>query len=212
MKPNQFRNAGLKYLLVTPALLCLFLMIPKGQIMAAWTEPSSAPPGGNVAAPINTSGTSQTKLGSLSIDGDFLSISSGNIYLPSNDRGIFWFNAADATKPHINFSGSKLYISSGESGTGTELQGQVKIVNAGGNTGDLTVSSLSNCSGANTIKTDAAGKLVCDVDGGGGGGGGVVVMVNVMATMAVVRVVLGAELICPAISNCWEVARIVRLA
>jgi len=33
----------------------------------AWTAPSTTPPGGNVAAPINTSGTAQTKTGAFTI-------------------------------------------------------------------------------------------------------------------------------------------------
>src|SRR3989338_1636118 len=34
-------------------------------VVFAWTEPSSAPPTGNVPAPLNVSGTSQTKSGEL---------------------------------------------------------------------------------------------------------------------------------------------------
>jgi hypothetical protein len=33
--------------------------------VSAWTEPSTAPPGSNVAAPLNTSGTGQSKAGGL---------------------------------------------------------------------------------------------------------------------------------------------------
>jgi len=36
-------------------------------IMAAWIPPGQTPPGGNVAAPINTSGNAQGKLGNLGI-------------------------------------------------------------------------------------------------------------------------------------------------
>lgn len=35
------------------------------QFVRAWTEPTAAPPGGNVGAPINTSGNAQTKAGGL---------------------------------------------------------------------------------------------------------------------------------------------------
>src|SRR3989338_4892847 len=34
-------------------------------VVFAWTEPSSAPPTGNVPAPLNVSGTAQTKVGEL---------------------------------------------------------------------------------------------------------------------------------------------------
>ena len=35
------------------------------QFVRAWTEPTTAPPGGNVGAPINTSATAQTKAGAI---------------------------------------------------------------------------------------------------------------------------------------------------
>jgi hypothetical protein len=37
------------------------------QFVRAWTEPTTAPPGGNVGAPINTSANPQTKAGGLNI-------------------------------------------------------------------------------------------------------------------------------------------------
>ena len=38
---------------------------------AAWTGPSTAPPGGNVAAPVNVSGTAQSKTGFLNINNGY---------------------------------------------------------------------------------------------------------------------------------------------
>ena len=35
------------------------------QFVRAWTEPTTAPPNGNVGAPINTSSTAQTKAGAM---------------------------------------------------------------------------------------------------------------------------------------------------
>lgn len=49
----------------------IFLALPA---YAQWSEPSAAPPGGTVAAPINVSSNSQTKSGSLTIN-------PGNFYL-----------------------------------------------------------------------------------------------------------------------------------
>ena len=43
----------------------------------AWTEPSAAPTGGNINAPINTGSTAQTKAGDLNISGNL--ITSGNV-------------------------------------------------------------------------------------------------------------------------------------
>lgn len=40
------------------------------QFVRAWTEPTAAPPGGNVGAPINTSANPQTKAGSFTSNGN----------------------------------------------------------------------------------------------------------------------------------------------
>jgi len=45
-------------------------------ILAAWQEPTVAPPNGNVSAPVNVSGTGQTKAGALTVTG-ILTASSG---------------------------------------------------------------------------------------------------------------------------------------
>ncbi|MCR4342706.1 MAG: hypothetical protein NUV40_02230, partial [Patescibacteria group bacterium] len=51
-------------------VITLGLMVAVGLSYAfAWTAPTSAPPGGNVSAPINVSNTSQTKTGFLWVDG-----------------------------------------------------------------------------------------------------------------------------------------------
>ncbi|MDD5490038.1 MAG: hypothetical protein PHP25_05175, partial [Candidatus Moranbacteria bacterium] len=42
------------------------------QFVRAWTEPTAAPPGGNLGAPINTSGVAQTKAGNLNVNGGML--------------------------------------------------------------------------------------------------------------------------------------------
>jgi len=42
------------------------------QFVRAWTEPTSAPPGGNIGAPLNTSGVAQTKAGNLNVNGGML--------------------------------------------------------------------------------------------------------------------------------------------
>ena len=56
----------------------------------AWTEPTAAPPGGNIGAPINTSGIGQVKSGNLVVNGLATSASnSGNALLvPSGNVGI----------------------------------------------------------------------------------------------------------------------------
>jgi hypothetical protein len=42
------------------------------QFVRAWTEPTEAPPGGNLGAPINTGATAQTKTGNLNVNGGML--------------------------------------------------------------------------------------------------------------------------------------------
>lgn len=49
------------------------------QFVQAWTEPTDAPPGGNVGAPINTGGITQTKLGGLGIGGNMTVLGSVGI-------------------------------------------------------------------------------------------------------------------------------------
>jgi hypothetical protein len=43
-------------------------------IYAAWNEPSANPPQGNVEAPLNVSGTAQTKIGNLTIPNLYLNL------------------------------------------------------------------------------------------------------------------------------------------
>jgi len=44
------------------------------QFARAWTEPGEAPPGGNLAAPLNTSGNTQVKMGPLGVNSSGLGI------------------------------------------------------------------------------------------------------------------------------------------
>lgn len=122
---------------------------------AVWAPPMAAPPGGNVASPINTSGTSQTKQGSLTIGGEYLA-------LPT--AGIFFSHSAVFSEPHLNFGFNTLYLSPGNTGDHTELQGKVKITQAGVNQGELSVQNLINCT---ALETDAEGKISCGIGGTG---------------------------------------------
>ncbi|KPJ71253.1 hypothetical protein AMJ50_02740 [Parcubacteria bacterium DG_74_3] len=54
--------------LVVGVLATVFLI---SFIVRAWTEPSVAPPGGNISAPINIGSTAQTKSGNLTVQGQF---------------------------------------------------------------------------------------------------------------------------------------------
>lgn len=76
-----------KYVLGIIAVFVALVLVK--HVYAAWTGPTQAPPGGNVAAPINVSGVDQTKAGSLRV-GDILLNKNGNInataFLYTSDR------------------------------------------------------------------------------------------------------------------------------
>ncbi|MFA6198268.1 MAG: tail fiber domain-containing protein [Patescibacteria group bacterium] len=164
MKPNLFRGFKLMYPVAMPVLLCVALFTLAGQAFASWTVPTTIPPGGNVAAPINTSATPQTKQGDLTVAGNFLKLATGDLYIPGSEKGIFWSDETDLPhleQPHINFLTNTLYISPGDLiNNHIELQG------------DLTFPNVAGCTGVNTLKTDLAGKLVCTTDEVGVGPGG----------------------------------------
>ena len=54
-----------KYHKILQTITGLAIVLAITLIANAWSEPSSAPPGGNVSAPLNTSATTQTKTGKL---------------------------------------------------------------------------------------------------------------------------------------------------
>ncbi|MFA5107770.1 MAG: hypothetical protein WC497_05615 [Patescibacteria group bacterium] len=130
----------------------MFILILVGSRVARadWGAPTAAPPTGNTAAPVNVSGVTQTKQGSLKIGGEFLSVdsgdlvvSAGDIFLPSLTTGLYWSaisNPPDNAIAHINYDSSQtLFISLGNTGDHIELQGPVKVSKAGGNNGSLTI-------------------------------------------------------------------------
>ena len=144
-----FRSAtAITKLAFAVAFLSLLTLASVRFVQAAWVPPTSAPPGGNTAAPLNVSGVSQTKQGSLTIGGEYFSLSGGDVLFAADDRGVFWGTASDPTKAHIESAGDVLYLSPGEAaGSGTELQGDVKIATLGiasPNPGSLTIENSEN--------------------------------------------------------------------
>jgi len=73
-----------KFSTKSSALILAVLITSLGLVLMvqAWTEPSGNPPEGNVAAPINVSGTNQTKDGRLTVGG---LTSNANINLKDHD-------------------------------------------------------------------------------------------------------------------------------
>jgi hypothetical protein len=52
--------------------ITLGLSLAAQSLMAAWTSPAVAPPGGNVAAPLNVGSTQQCKEGKIKANGGFV--------------------------------------------------------------------------------------------------------------------------------------------
>ncbi len=156
---KMFRSAtAITKLAFAVAFLSLLSLVSVRFVQAAWAPPTSAPPGGNTAAPLNVSGVSQTKQGSLTIGGEYFSLSGGDVLFAADDRGVFWGTASDPTKPHIEFAGNNLYISPGETGVQTEIQGDVRISMLGLNAGSLVLDNTeNNRSLAFNIETSASG-------------------------------------------------------
>ncbi|MDD5342779.1 MAG: tail fiber domain-containing protein [Patescibacteria group bacterium] len=143
MKSNN-QASRLSKLTLLVAFLCVFSLIGLRVARAAWNYPTDAAPGGNVAAPINVSGAAQTKLGSLTIDGESFKVSSGNVLISTDDRGIFWSDSDDPAKPHLEEAGNVVYLSPGEEvNSRLELYSQVKITNAGANNGSILIDNGS---------------------------------------------------------------------
>lgn len=84
-----------KTIALSLGVLCLSLVI--GIIVFAWQEPTLAPPGGNVATPLNTSNVGQSKAGGLILNTGGaekgLIIDKGKICLGSDCRGS-WIEVA----------------------------------------------------------------------------------------------------------------------
>lgn len=152
------------------ALVVLGALICRQLVEAAWTPPLSGAPGGNVAPPLNTSGLSQTKQGSLTLGGT-LALTNDDLLFHTTTKGVFW-GAGLFSEPHLNFSADtkRLYLSPGENAnSGVELQGNTYITSGG----DLYMDYFrlqGGCDGNNTIKADATGKLICQPDLTGSGG------------------------------------------
>ncbi len=181
--PNkkQKTSKGIKiknFLLLIPTILIVFgLSIALQSIIAAWTEPTATPPNNNTATPVDTSASSQTKLGDLGIGGNFAvtgnSALMGSVgvgtdtpnqklsvtgIIQSSSGGIQFPDNTIQTSAAINKINVKVFTGSG---TYTPSPGLVyaviEVVGGGGGGGSF---SDNTCSGHSNY---------C---GGGGGGGG----------------------------------------
>jgi uncharacterized protein (DUF779 family) len=154
-------------------LTVLALVFSVGFVVLAWTEPSQTPPAGNVAVPLNTGNTDQTKAGALTAT--TLTASGGKIYLHSSTEGdlervnqiigyndLFLKSNATENQP-VYISGSNLQFWSG---------GSEKLrIDA---TGALTMGSVpwarlaslpSDCGSGQVVKGATSSGWVCTAGG-----------------------------------------------
>lgn len=108
------------YMQQTASLVVLSLLLVGAQSLWAWTEPSVAPPNGNVDPPINTSTSPQTKKGALVVNGT----ASAAIGLLVPDGRIEVGDRAGATVPGdvgLGIFGKKFRLMDGTEGAGKVL-------------------------------------------------------------------------------------------
>ena len=145
------------------------------QFVRAWTEPTVAPPGGNVGAPINTGGLTQVKAGTLGIN------SNGNLVGLTVNGNVGIGTASPSQKLDVT-GGLELgnVTSAPTVGTirwsGTDFEGYMgategwKSLTATGGGGGASGSQEFKSSGTWTCPTGVTNVKVTAVGAGGGGG------------------------------------------
>jgi len=141
------------------ALFLAVLIFALGAVLAtiAWTEPTSAPPAGNIPAPINVGSQAQTKQGPLTTVGALTSNTA--LYSPI-------FYDLDNTSWYINPSGTSVF--SGNVGIGTTSPGGKLDIQT--STGSVAIKintfTLRPISATELGVYDSGGNLVATFDEG----------------------------------------------
>lgn len=125
------------------------------QFVRAWTEPSVAPPGGNVGAPINTSNLGQTKIGGLILNTggavNGLIVQNGNVGIsttsPTTKLDINGGLRVRTLTTCSNATTGKLYADA----SGNVLCGTDQSSAGGGLTGSGTTNYVSKWTGATSL-------------------------------------------------------------
>ena len=147
-------------------LVVAFIIIAPLVALAAWSEPTQAPTGGNPDAPINTGTQNQNKNGGLSVTGFAVFGSTalnGNTYLKTGVTGSIYRYLNFGADYDVN--GDVIASTIGESGYGIrEKDGTLEFKNFGGDWQSIQAILWDLCGGP------------C---GGGGGGGGTPVVFSV---------------------------------
>lgn len=126
-------------------------------IVLAWTGPTSPPPNGNVAAPINVGGTDQVK----------------NAGLALNSLAVFGNQILSGTSRYLNFG-----TTAGSSGYGIgDNAGMIELKNSGGSwaslgaggriPGEVAAFNLTSCPAGWSPLVTAAGRVIVGVGNNG---------------------------------------------
>jgi hypothetical protein len=103
---------------ILPLTLALTVLLGYNFMYAQWSNPPGAAPSGNVEAPINTSATSQIKLGPLGIGP--LSVSGHMSMLSTNP--LFYLNDTDGTPFWLYNNNSVFYILTSRDGDSSTIE------------------------------------------------------------------------------------------
>ena len=161
-KINKTMKQKLSPKLISLTFGILVICFAIGFYVFAWIDPSAAPPGGNVDAPVNVGSTAQTKTGNLTLPNLYLNATAneGNIYNINNLIGyndIYVKGNSSETAPvYIGGNLIKLYTS-GLERVSIGLTGVVAVTN------NLTVAGQSVCRQDGTNCPAGAASLWTDI-------------------------------------------------
>ncbi len=164
----------MKNILQTAKIIVLALALSISlSFVYAWTAPTVMPPGGNTAAPINTSATAQVKNGGLSVNAfsafansyfaGNVSIGTTNpggkltVSVPANSRGIESITAT-AGNTHLPWSDNWNYISG--NGTIFRSSANVEKMRFDASSGNLDVAGTIKATGLQMPTGAGAGKVL----------------------------------------------------
>lgn len=157
---------NIKQTLINTVLPIISAVAVAGLAYAAWVEPGTTPPGGNVPAPINTGSDSQSKAGALGIWGVFKTynttiLATNDTGNPSGNVGIGTNNPAQpspansADKGNVDVNDAYIrsigkWVSELGDGTSSQIGGDCVCRfqasgYSGGGGGNMTLTLLRNC-------------------------------------------------------------------